>query len=178
MQTNSVYDPLTACRRSHAADNRIAFSENPMLTMPTPPTDSLYKFIAIAGLITVAGSVIIFYHDAVALFDRKAASEVEVDKLSHELMQLKLKMIEADVNQAAVLKTRLDYVQARFDAKAAVESDLKARKPSPPIDMIVYTGLILTVSGFGLWWWKVQRLNDEILEQELLKLKKINESKT
>lgn len=171
-----------------------------MLTVPTPPTDNLYKFMAFTGAILIVVSQV---GPALALrqtIDRISTFADETSKrvsefadrqvsLNKEFAEARAKVKEWNDQARADDKFRsesLEYARRMADAPMEilkVKAEILSKSVSPELRSHLaalqrcgYAGWALAATGFCLWWWKIQRLQDRILVSESKKIKKESEA--
>ena len=132
-------------------------------SIPNAPTDNLYKFIAIFGLILSTG--LFLYSDYM-----KSQIQLEILTYAKVNAERQHKLIEGysknePIEDMELLKNKyLDMLEIE-GTKLIVSSEnyefyLKARNYGSPLF------LIISIIGFGLWFFKVQRYQDKILQKE------------
>ena len=158
--------------------------------MISPPTDSLYKFLAISGLVTVGWSVAFPW-------DKHLEYELKVAEVKAEVQKSKLKVERLDSQYKSLLdeESKLQAERSEQDRKlklAAIEGRkqklyIEMLEAQQPVDERVealkvlqdalrsyylmglvstIAGLILAVAGFFLWYGRVQRYVDVKLRQD------------
>ena len=134
------------------------------MNFPTLPTDNLYKFIALLGIVIILFSFYLPFQSA------KKSQELlrEVDSV--------MKVIDLMPQKERVKAYETTYKKLE-ELKFILEKD-------KPFYLSVYVvggtiGIILTISGFRMWYKRVQKYQDKILENqanELLKEKEKNKN--
>lgn len=133
------------------------------LSMPNVPTDNLYKFIAIFGLILSA---------SLFLYADYMKSQVQIEIVQHAKVQNErlYELIEGfaknkpNLEMELLKRKYLDLLEIE-SAKLIVSSVnyefyQNARNYGSPFF------LIISIVGFILWFYKVQRYQDKILQKE------------
>ena len=159
-----------------------------MVPSLSPPTDNLYKFMAIAGLVLILSSVYLFEStrdDALAAslsLQREAlASQLEEARLSFAIAELEWEVAR---ERAAVQNGGIDDEQRRASsylpeelARVRQTSDSLSHARSGFLDalgsrvdrnrrnfwigtLLMILGVALATWGFVLWWARVQRYQD------------------
>ncbi len=153
--------------------------------MITPPTDSLYKFIAIAGLIILGWGVAYPWDKGIEYKLKVADTEAEVKKGKLRVDHLKslydsLKSEEAKIKSGPknhdndLMLTAIDVKKQKLyidilesqqpsDDRIAVLNVLQEALTSYRIMGVVsiIAGLLLSVTGFLLWYIRIQKYVDE-----------------
>jgi hypothetical protein len=151
------------------------------MMIPSLPTDNLYKFIAMTGLLMVIFYIIFPSQKLVELTIKKIDVETEVAVISNEIEQISddVKHIEKIANQQGhVTAAQLDELENRNNEarnkNRRMEGELKKiqvlaiqhktlesiTKPLFPL------GLFLMAVGFLCWYLLVQRPTDALLRKE------------
>ena len=136
-----------------------------MITVPAPPTDNLYKFLALFGLAIViaaggmAGKLQLDHEDVERNTEARAlASPLEADRLTRSSNP-------ADRARGVALA---DTVTKLADSVQAVADRLKAKpsKTLPTLICIALAGVAVSTVGFILWYCRFQRYQDRIVERQ------------
>ena len=156
----------------------------------TPPTDNLYKFIAIAGLKTA-----LFFGWSRVQTDievRKLNRNVSGGTAAHVKMQAALfasgfEKLASDVENGTVIdaKNAMERIDGIVDSTSPeIEEHYKQlindvwnlgvyqRDHSPERTVYLYAalvGVLIAICGFWLWWQRVQKFSDELLRLQLAK---------
>jgi hypothetical protein len=149
--------------------------------LPQPPTDNLYKFMAIFGLIMYLFMPVLLL--------------LRLDQVEREKLEVGLGK-EALIYHTAEFQSQIDQlkkagdagVQQKFDDgfKALMEESLRLRQKSDfadvslvnathllvilPFDLVI--GSLLMVGGFLLWYYKLQRYQDRIIKNQAMQTSK------
>jgi hypothetical protein len=129
-----------------------------MMETIQPPTDNLYKFIAIGGLAFALVAFIFLFREQARIREQLIQAEVE----------LRVGGYVEGSGEPADQELRRAYF--RRDA-AMEESSGLLKLASGMAAKVVGWSLGFSAVGFGLWWWRVQRLDDAILIDTAAKLK-------
>jgi len=132
------------------------------MNIPNLPTDNLYKFAAIFGLVLIVFSSYMFNKTV----DNGLKIEDEI-RLKHEILRLdSIQTPIADTIQMAKAKAEFDKENNQY------------RRIVNSITSIFYLYVILFIIGciaaflgFKYWYKKTQKMNDEILANEASKIK-------
>ncbi len=190
-----------------------------MFTLPTPPTDNLYKFISIFGLIISIASFIYVETKSIEIANEtynanKLKFETQVEKQKIESFRNEIEKNILDYYSVANIKAKPiinDSIivwtktltgdenlvsQSSNISKQFVEYELKkaefAKKENEYdtiekvnelniseqeklfewLDILLPIGILLTFVGFLLWYFKSQKLQDYILQEQYMALKK------
>jgi hypothetical protein len=126
-----------------------------LITIPTPPTDNLYKFLAISGVILVA----------VSLFTPAVVENEGQDRgtpLKKDLTDFLKRTKDESGHERELIKLIGDVVR----------HDLRYKQYIERLSSLFYWGGGIAAVGFSLWYWKIQRFQDRILRCEYEKLNK------
>jgi hypothetical protein len=157
------------------------------MNWPLPPTDNLYKFIAITGLTIVGFSVFYWaktYHDWTQISAKAMAAGEGLLSQSETLRQSEIWLLTNDDPEAKHLlgtiltnHLALGFEMVKFGGalkQARTESDFMLR------ELVVVTiitavgffgGIWIAIIGFRHWYYRVQVHLDKILEEEASKPK-------
>lgn len=154
------------------------------MNLLTAPTDSLYKFLAIGGLIGVVTLAIWATHRIDLLTDKRWELELDVTKTEVEAaasertissLEEDLKILESGPHDTAVFdQTLAEFKKVWHERRLRLEEvkiKLKRVREIAAIvqrdyDLARALGAAFIVQSFlGFWWWylRVQRYQDEIL---------------
>lgn len=103
------------------------------MELPTPPTDSLYKFLAIFGLVLIAGC-------ATALYTIPTETKVQITQLERANADLKLKQLDLEEEQRRLERSIQSIEREIASAEADAEPATPGYKPEwaeMPIDEMV-----------------------------------------
>ena len=172
---------------------------------PNIPTDNLYKFIALSGLLIVLAALYYYATQVTELQDRVNDSTLLMDELSVKLEHWKSKVdlakriTEASISMRQGKKVigdnKLLLTYTNEETKQLMEDideyelevsllkaryEFSARVSDNLIDHIAFVkwtslscilfGVWLMFHGFAMWYFKVQKLQDQILAKEALSL--------
>lgn len=154
--------------------------------LPKLPTDNLYKFVAIFGLVLLGGFAFLRlstnakHHANMVVYNVEAVENTSKrERLQREIAELEETEVEGDflVNgiihksrseaRAALHSLELAYgkeatdLRLRQSALSASEGDMKTLWYGG--QALEWLGGILMVIGFAFWYFKVQRHQDAIL---------------
>ncbi|OFX88889.1 MAG: hypothetical protein A2W99_05340 [Bacteroidetes bacterium GWF2_33_16] len=132
------------------------------MQLPTPPTDNLYKFIAVFGLIIAVFSSFQMINQVNYLLKKEDAI-----KLEEELLKLKTfrdSTIETRISPDKNIRYKEDSIRAEFEKVAfSKELKIKAKWFMPILGLSTTVGISAMIFGFILWYRKTQRYQDKIL---------------
>ena len=129
------------------------------MNIPALPTDNLYKFMALSGIVLIVFSFLLPW---------RAANR------SQELLRdvkANLRIIDTlPLSSDERAKLLGNSVKNLEELKLIIEKD----KPFYMIAFIIGEtfGIVLCISGFTLWYKRVQKYNDQILIQQAKEFKK------
>ncbi len=172
------------------------------MQIPRPPTDNLYKFLAITGLLVLATCIGINEHRnyihsvenaqirvGKETIDRKLAQETEEidrvvssvqaniaraknspEQLDHEAIDQLRDEIE-ELRRIAFKQSSSDWLvkdssALRLKSELADASVAATRSMNIWLIFFGLVGLLSTLSGFVLWYYKLQRHQDRIIATE------------
>jgi hypothetical protein len=134
-----------------------------------PPTDNLYKFVAIAGLILGLGSAYIQTQEErhMRAVDLELDEELAELRFRSELLEEQQSTRpaarpEADDSSVA-FRLRLVRLRARNNTLGKQLADLAKRNDYYAAGVVA--GLVLACSGFGLWYFRIQKYEDAELRE-------------
>ncbi|MEM9019236.1 MAG: hypothetical protein AAGC44_01630 [Planctomycetota bacterium] len=151
-----------------------------------PPTDNLYKFAAIFGLVLVGFGTWLFNQQSNRYIDAQVRAseslmetwiEIYANEALRKLLQdqmvrvrngdmiygLSLKASELEgVNEEQVLAVR----KFEFIGHASAIEIQRVEAYRFPIAALISIGALLSGAGFSLWWFRVQRYQDIILRSQ------------
>ena len=119
------------------------------MEIPKLPTDNLYKFMALSGLVILILSAIPYY--------RKYEFDIELIRLEAEAENLRLKIRE----NAAYTTTEFEFKCKEILRRITMNNYLKG-----VAYVCSFVGSFLTTLGFYLWYVKLQRYQDRIIKKE------------
>ena len=140
-----------------------------------PPTDSLYKFMAVSGLLILGFSMIWpelrlyeLEQQTVQVVGEVNILKIEADNLKEDMAILgKDKSVpEALIEKRHLLEIKLEQIQTKGELVGLATTD--TRRMSRVLYMGVAFGLILSFLGFILWYRKVQMWQNIAIRREAL----------
>lgn len=142
--------------------------------LPSPPTDNLYKFFAVFGLVFLVVSIggFVLIHNSVM--------KTTMDHVQEVLTRLdSIEVPKDDLDKFA--KAVAETIDAVFSLETELGSKINLAYASfgyipEGLLSIGVLGLLMTTIGFSLWWFRVQRYQDAILRLEFLKATKEHET--
>jgi len=151
----------------------------------TPPTDNLYKFLAIAGVTLMIIGIISgvtkfneFSADSAQYTMDSAALRADVDTMNVRL-KIAEKSQKTSASETNEIRNKLEAIErqranleARFENEKAKVQDLHTQKKY--VTSLVTVGLVAAVIGFVSWYFRVQVYQDAVTrldaEQRALEL--------
>jgi hypothetical protein len=155
--------------------------------MLTPPTDSLYKFLAIAGLVMVMWGAAFPWNKAyetrlegaqlraeiTAVGERAKQLQGQYYELTKELQRLETSTTD-DAKKHTLRVEKRDLFIKLLDAQHPIDFGLEkievieeANKTYERIGWVsVSLGIILTLAGFFGWYYKIQQYLDRDMKKE------------
>ena len=131
-----------------------------MITLPVPPTDNLYKFVALFGLVIALGSGGAAFKLSVERENANRNTEARALAAVREADRLSRSSTAGDRQHAAALA---DSVRRLADSVEAVAERLYER-PSyvmPALLVAMAVGSAISAVGFVLWYQRFQRYQDQ-----------------
>lgn len=122
------------------------------------PTDNLYKFIALSGL------VLIFYS---SFYIRPLIWEVEIEvaRLATEIEVIEMAE-DVEAPEAKKLVTLEKLKNMKVKNAVTKQKHEKYKSLHNENKLLVFIGLLLTCLGFYLWYYRVQRPIDQKLKND------------
>ena len=151
------------------------------MMIPSLPTDNLYKFIAMTGLVLVIFVIVYPSQKLVELTLKKIDAETDVSVISNEIKDVseEIRRLESIAKKKGhVAGTELEELSKRNsearDKNRRIEGELKKiqvlemqHKTLESITKPLFAlGLLLMATGFLCWYVLVQRPTDALLRQE------------
>ena len=161
-----------------------------MATIPLPPTDNLYKFMAITGTIILILITFFLIWLRVLLFEYKKENDLYISKISIDAkvseIKFKRENIDNDSNQyISEWLSGFDNKEKALNSLNEIELNIMDRKKeleNIPTDdsaelmverlnyvgwysifkVITIFGVFITVLGYALWWDKQQKIMDQL----------------
>ena len=155
---------------------------------PIPPTDNLYKFLAITGLLIIFAPLVLYWSLELEYLQKNfevkptmLALEIEGRKLELETAKILAESERAELSKDAAKQERLrigykDSLE-RFDAHRVKVAEMTAKHDllvvlADRLRLILNVakfaigfGAACTLAGFGLWYTKVQVHQDRALRE-------------
>lgn len=151
-----------------------------MIGLPNLPTDNLYKFLAVAGIVLlVTGLVGPFILDQQEIeWSWRTLQEIE-DRLDEKKLKVADVIARENLAQAAKeaamqeaakgLGDSRDNALLKFAARVKERDTMRIWR-NTWLSFTMWLGATCAIAGFFLWWWNVQRLQDAILKLERIKI--------
>lgn len=148
------------------------------MTPPSFPTDNLYKFMALADLFLLVFGTVYPSQQVSELEQKRVATQtdravllVQLDALKEDVAIAKKssQATEAQLERLSELVTELAIKQAQIAGKEAQEKvltdDLLFAWRTLKVGLAL--GLLLTLIGFVCWYFRVQKLQDQLLLRQV-----------
>lgn len=149
-----------------------------MFQVPTPPTDNLYKFVAISGVVAVIASL------ASMVFLQREFSEHAEKRITVQREYAQAVIRQDDERLIAAIKDgdpevrkaiwdghqtalRLVADGAEIDASLLEVRKRAGERMAEIATRAAALGMLVSCIGFLLWWFRVQRIQDRILALDL-----------
>jgi hypothetical protein len=149
------------------------------MQIPNPPTDNLYKFLSVFGLITLIFSTAAPLWTSYTLSLRIYQLQSEGDTLKIELDYLQRKIgqenssdrfIAEQASNTKDLQIRTAQLSRKTEEIKFIREELEGWKIFIVVGMALGWSLIFI--GFSLWYFRLQRYQDIILKNEAKKIEK------
>jgi hypothetical protein len=150
-----------------------------MFSLPTPPTDNLYKFIAIAGLVLAGFGIVTPFIIARQAIDLSVKRKLETEDRMREIIfritetAQKDQLATKEERKAQIenigqdIKTIHDQFETDLETEAQRYRDATDTQVNYLLGCIV-VGLLIAGGGFWLWYKRVQQPLDEKMTLELV----------
>lgn len=151
------------------------------MTFPSLPTDSLYKFLFIAGILLITVSVYLYGEHYIQSSDRLGNSSVKLLEIGRELdlLEIKTKSLKdsgkaASRNSIAINSDRIAATKIQMASLSNEVQSIERRNNifSLLCSTAIIIGIVLMRKGYNLWYEKLQEPLDKITAIEL-KLKEL-----
>jgi hypothetical protein len=152
------------------------------MNIPNLPTDNLYKFMALSGLLILILSISYPTYHTLELEKQRMmiSGEIEILKSETDLLERivfertkrQYKLTDPEFLQVVQLKKVLAKIKAQGMQLDLLESQIKRYEWFCWVGFFI--GLLLSVSGFSLWYIRVQRFQDKILKRQVTETKKVS----
>lgn len=145
------------------------------MNMLQPPTDSLYKFMAVSGLLILCFSVVWpelriyeLEQQTIQVMGEVNMLKIETDNLKEDVaIHDKDKSVtEALIEKRRLLEIKLEQFRTKADLGKLATTN--TRRMSHILYMGAALGLILSFLGFILWYRRVQMWQDIAIRKEAL----------
>lgn len=133
------------------------------MEMPNLPTDNLYKFLALFGLILIVFSSYMFNQTPEKLY-----SDIDNLKVKEQLLKIKVHGDSFKGNQ--LVNNKIEHLKDSLEFDATLKG-LQRKVDRFPKLLYLYLILLLlgvaaTIFGFIKWFFRTQKFNDLMLENE------------
>lgn len=147
--------------------------------MITPPTDSLYKFVAIAGVIMILWGSAFPWNKAYELklqaveldgriqsVSQKAEQlKLQYDKLTSERKALDPKSEDYEIKKEAIKSKKMDLYIQMLESQNPTDIDIQKLKVMHEAQVVynrvgwtsLLCGIVFVIFGFAAWYVKIQR---------------------
>lgn len=142
------------------------------MNIPSLPTDNLYKFLALSGLLILAISLFYPQHKKTELLLKRNDISVEERKLQHKIDALSKRLAKLDKNGISLSEADVEKIRGQFELLSDRKDEIEGKKAAQKIleDELAYysdfkfygigIGLFIAILGFICWYIFVQRPND------------------
>lgn len=131
------------------------------MKIPSLPTDNLYKFLALFGLVLFITGLY-FFND----LEKSTFRNIDELKIREALNEY---AGELKLDSVAQFEIRQDSIRIKHDINV-LSKDLESfKKNMIGYFVILIFGGLLSVFGFGRWYYKLQKFQDRIIENEATK---------
>lgn len=132
------------------------------------PTDNLYKFLALFGLALIILSVVIVSLRTSYINDRISAAQVNLatyKALKAKLSEMPTTAASTQMERANRFQDEMEQTEMEFVRKKAEIESGKILLDVGMRDCLVlfFVGLVVSIGGFLLWYYKLQRHHDALL---------------
>lgn len=132
------------------------------MKLPSVPTDNLYKFLAISG-------IIVFFLGIYTMYDTKNMMESKVDNLRLR-EDLNKYTFAFDTDSLSQFNNQLDQIRIEHDLGVlSKETAFYGEKLIVPF-IIGMIGFVVSMTGFSLWYSKLQVHQNKIVKNDADKL--------
>jgi hypothetical protein len=130
------------------------------MNIPNLPTDNLYKFCSIFGLILFVFGIYLIYDSNLEVYKARQ----KLVNLADDYIKSEPSIDSLDVKVISIDSVRMEFINPskyRFSHPNIVKSYM--------VSLIVF-GFLLGAFGFHRWYFKTQKYVDQILKNEALKI--------
>jgi len=144
-------------------------------TLPSLPTDNLYKFLAIFGLILFVLSIYLVFEKAnetIENADKKledSLNDLFTLRSNHNLSeaQIQLDKLKESDPLANQWERQLENIrEENYNAKEKIQGIINYL-----LYIMLISGIVMMSTGFYYWYYRVQKPLDELTKMELAKMK-------
>ena len=130
------------------------------MNVPNLPTDNLYKFMAIAGIVIAAGGGLASYAAWQKADQDLFLLQIDVDRLKAEIQH---------ADERELILPEIHVAQAELSARADRARDVSNRLTGLAITsvLMILAGAGLALNGFRLWYTRLQVHHDELLRRQV-----------
>lgn len=146
--------------------------------MITPPTDNLYKFISIAGLVLFFISISFPFSKASNLAVKQAELWGQYERLKVDAQSLNGELMVAVADLNKVTQSQYKELQQKFQNQNVKRTEVETNEKVVAVfrqEIRFYTwigiigatvGFFMAVTGFVFWYKRVQKFEDAILQKK------------
>ncbi|HDY8053425.1 hypothetical protein [Vibrio vulnificus] len=140
-----------------------------MIDVPSLPTDSLYKFLALSGVFIMAFSLYTYARFYTLTKSKAFELEAGVEELDAEVS-----FFERQVHpeQSDLLKTRIKHQRSKVLLKELIWYRKQLIVIGLLTSIFASLGGFMAFQGFNLWYWKIQVHQDRLTELKVDELEK------
>lgn len=146
------------------------------MSIPAPPTDSLYKFIAVGGMLAILLAEYLTSSTRIATRELKSQTQNEFVRHGENLVWRLAEIAQKDHLEKEERSRELQIMQLKLDQRIQADHE-HLRRRLHEIDsetetwivrlwVLEIVGWIMMPLGFCLWGGKIQRYQDQILRRE------------
>lgn len=140
-----------------------------MIDLPSLPTDSLYKFLALSGVVIVLSSVYFFMRMGSLVKIKSFELMADMQKRDTEISFLEQ---QPERSKQEILKVRIDQNVATIKLKEFKWLTYQLVIVYLISSIGLFAGTSMAYQGFNLWYSKIQIHQDKILEFQVQNLNK------
>jgi len=147
-----------------------------MVSLPSLPTDSLYKFVAVAGLALFGIGFILPILVKRDMSEHSWRITTESDERIRENTALLLQIIRSnpslkgDVERNQLLIEQTELVAQAENHRKKAETEKKQKSTDRNLGYLLtcrILGFVFAAPGFVLWYFRVQRYQDMLLQADV-----------
>lgn len=150
------------------------------MNLPNFPTDNLYKFVAVAGLILAAYCAFFAYQQVLDLQLQMARAETEEDIIRLEIQQIEQETEkifakkDASPDEIKEVNARIRAAQIQRLRVIGKKNEVKLLAAQVRVHYGLFWagiigGLLMSGWGFKQWYCQIQKPNDELMKKNMSK---------